>query len=54
MNNNLIFDIIRKLRNKINNNKALKTILSLVLICLIVYELFFDGGLQQIMSSMSQ
>ena len=54
MNNNLIFDIIRKLRNKINNNKALKTILSLVLICLIVYELFFDGGLQQIMSTMSQ
>jgi len=51
MNNNPIFELIRKLRYKINNNKALKIILSLVLICLIVYEIHSMGGLEQFMSS---
>ncbi len=53
MNNNLISAIIKRLRHKINNNKALKIILSLVLICLIVYEIHSMGGLEPFLSSLT-
>ena len=50
LNSDVRKEFLRVLLNKINNNKALKGVILLVLICLLAYEIFSGGKLTQLLT----